>query len=156
MLKRWEKSHKIVALTKYFQTFVNTFLTIFMLIHLCMSILFCIFVDEMGKAPVRKPKNNNKNVMAKQPNYKGLIRKVNEILNTRADSAWKMRNENMLVRHLEASEGRIRLQPTYSETFYNIQQFIDLAKRYGYEYFVTAELNHADVYAPVLHLYPSE
>lgn len=58
MLKRWEKSHKIVALTNFFQSFVNTFLTIFMLIHLRMSILFCIFVGEMGKAPVRKPKNN--------------------------------------------------------------------------------------------------
>lgn len=121
-----------------------------------MSILFCIFVGEMGKALIRKPKNNKTKVMAKQPNYNGLIRKVNAILNTRANNAWTSRNTNILVRHLEASDGRIRLQPTYCETFYNIQQFINLAKRYGYDYFVTAEKNHADVYAPVLHLYPAE
>lgn len=76
---------------------------------------------------------------------------MNEIINRwSGDSSAKC----YLVRHTERSdEKHIVIQPTYSDTFYAVEDFIHVAEVCGCSFYINCEPNLANVITPTLHIY---
>lgn len=94
--------------------------------------------------------------MRSEKNYKHFVRGINSLLNARIESATRYQDKNVLLRHLSADNGRVRIQPTYYNTFLYPEAFIRLARKYQFSYYITSEPNLAGIEAPVIHFYPTE
>lgn len=88
--------------------------------------------------------------------YKNFSKWVNLFLNSRNNTAIEQNNHNILLRRLDAPDGRIRIQPTYGTNFFGIEMILDEAKRNNFGFYIGVEPNHIDAYAPVLYLYPMD
>lgn len=129
-----------------------------MSIHLYMSILFCIFVGEMkgiahppmtGAAIIIKLNMQNKE------SFNKFSAAINHEINRRLDAWGSSRDGHVLLRHLDAPDGEIRIQPTYSYALHNVEPFIKIARSFDYEMYITTEYNAIGVMAPVLNFYPN-
>lgn len=129
-----------------------------MSIHLYMSILFCIFVGEI--AGIAHPPMTGAAIiiklnMEKKETFKKFAAAINHELNRRFDVWCDSHDGHVLVRHLDAPEGKIRIQPTYSDSFFHIEPFIKIARSFDYQMFITTEENFIGLMSPVLNFYPN-
>lgn len=93
--------------------------------------------------------------MEQQERFNKFAAAINHELNRRLDMLLGGHNANVLLRHLEAPEGAIRIQPTYADSLYNVEPFIKIARSFDYEMYITTEYNSIGVMAPVLNFYPN-
>ena len=129
-----------------------------MSIHLYMSILFCIFVGEMkgiAHPPMTGAAIINKLNMENKESFNKFSAAINHELNRRLDLLLNGYDANVLLRRLDAPEGRIRIQPTYSDSFHHIEPFVKIARSFDYSMYITTEFNSIGVMAPVLNFYPN-
>jgi hypothetical protein len=88
-------------------------------------------------------------------NIKEAERLINTLINetiTRWASAPD--GEVYLIRHTEESDGtRIVIQPTHSDTFYGMSDYIHIAEVCGCSMYVTCEENLDGKITPTLHIY---
>lgn len=92
----------------------------------------------------------------KKSRIEKLTIEVNQLLNDRISSFNKFKNTDLLLRHVECAHGRIAIQPTYSDTFYNPQRLFDMINYYGFSYYIEVKPNFVNVPAPVVHIYDPE
>ena len=80
---------------------------------------------------------------------------VNSLINEIIDRwASEPDGKAYLVRHTgESNDKHIVIQPTYSDTFYCIEDFIQVAKACGCSLYMTCAENQDDIMTPTLHIY---
>ena len=77
---------------------------------------------------------------------------VNQLINEITERFFD--TKEYLVRYEPRSYGNgLIIQPTYSQIFYSMGEFIQIAVACGCSYYVKAELNMVNVYTPSLHIY---
>lgn len=93
--------------------------------------------------------------MQNKENFQKFSAAINRELNRRLDLFHHGYEANVLLRHLDALDGRIRIQPTYSDSFHHIEPFVKIARSFDYSMYITTEFNSIGVMAPVLNFYPN-
>lgn len=80
---------------------------------------------------------------------------VNQLINEICERWAQDKNgKEHLIRHCEDSvRDNIDIQPTYSDTFYCLEDFIDVARVCGCGFYMNCKKNQAGIITPTLHIY---
>lgn len=94
--------------------------------------------------------------MKKNDNFTKLRVAFRFVINRRAFQCEASKSTLRHVRFIDRVADHIRVQPTYAPFFVDIDDFLNLAKKYHFNYYVTVDKNEIGLDAPVLTFYPAE
>ena len=69
---------------------------------------------------------------------------------------WSDEQENLntyVIRYKHSNEMGFSIQPTYSDTFFSIDRYIEIAKALQLSFYVTVEPNKNNINTPTLYIY---